>query len=234
MSKNKKTTIKCTSARFLVIEDEEKLAEKAIIWKDDVQRLSPKSTSLVEAKKHLTRGLKYFNEYYYKYYQIQGLNKSLRAAEKVHNELRAFRRYLLQYHEKDKDYIDEWCEEDYTILELEQRLDEQSEETEESDDLENKPDEGEKGKPPEDSTSPFWTVVVALKETREEAEVYTSKLQSLGLEGAVLYSSDFSSLKPGYWVAYSGMFNNKEDAVEHSKNLKVHGFSDCYPRWIER
>jgi serine/threonine protein kinase len=53
-----------------------------------------------------------------------------------------------------------------------------------------------------------------------------------GLEAGVLYSSNFSSLRPGYWVAFSGDFANSAEAAAQAHSARSLGYSDSYPRLV--
>jgi len=83
--------------------------------------------------------------------------------------------------------------------------------------------------PPDTSA---WTVVLASKATREEAEAIAEKAQldDLGITG-VLNSSNHSSLRPGFWVAYVGVLDRAE-ANRHSEDAISAGFDDAYPKFV--
>jgi Protein kinase domain/SPOR domain len=53
-----------------------------------------------------------------------------------------------------------------------------------------------------------------------------------GLEAGVLYSSNFSSLKPGYWVVFSGDFASSAEAASRASEARSLGYSDSYPRLV--
>jgi tetratricopeptide (TPR) repeat protein len=80
----------------------------------------------------------------------------------------------------------------------------------------------------------FWTVIVASEATRDSAERFAAELRQQGYDGEVLFSSDFSSLNPNYWVAYSGRFRDKASADQLSAQLKAAGFAVAYPREVRR
>jgi S1-C subfamily serine protease len=83
-----------------------------------------------------------------------------------------------------------------------------------------------------------WTVVVAsIAESdggRAEAAQRAAALTAQGYPGGVLYSGDFRSLNPGYWVTFSGQFGTKAEAYAHAQVLRAAGYSDCYQREIAR
>ncbi|MEX2449181.1 MAG: protein kinase [Solirubrobacterales bacterium] len=53
-----------------------------------------------------------------------------------------------------------------------------------------------------------------------------------GLDAGVLYSSNFSSLKPGYWIVFSGSFASSSEAAERTQRARSLGYSDSYPRFV--
>ena len=53
-----------------------------------------------------------------------------------------------------------------------------------------------------------------------------------GLEAGVLYSGNFSSLKPGYWVVFSGDFAESSEALSRAHSARSLGYSDSYPRLV--
>jgi hypothetical protein len=53
-----------------------------------------------------------------------------------------------------------------------------------------------------------------------------------GLEAGVLYSSNFSSLRPGYWIVFSGDFAESGEAAARASEARSLGYSDSYPRLV--
>jgi serine/threonine protein kinase len=68
-------------------------------------------------------------------------------------------------------------------------------------------------------------------------EAHARKLQQeaaeLGLEAGVLYSSNFRSLTPGYWIVFSGDFSLVEEARARAGEARSRGFTDSYPKLVE-
>lgn len=54
----------------------------------------------------------------------------------------------------------------------------------------------------------------------------------IGLDAGVLYSSNFSSLRPGYWVVFSGTFTSQDEAAARADRARELGYSDAYPRFV--
>ena len=45
------------------------------------------------------------------------------------------------------------------------------------------------------------------------------------MPATILWSSDYPSLNPGYWITYSGVFDNEQSASAHLNTLARAGFS---------
>src|SRR5579859_7085371 len=80
--------------------------------------------------------------------------------------------------------------------------------------------------------APFWTVIVASEPLRGAADDAARQLDAAGDNSGVLFSTDYASLNPNYWVAYSGRFSDKAQADAHANDLKNQGFSVAYPREV--
>ncbi len=66
----------------------------------------------------------------------------------------------------------------------------------------------------------------------ENARTLQLEATELGLDAGVLYSSNFSSLRPGYWVVFSGTYASQEEAAERAERAQELGYSDSYPRFV--
>lgn len=77
-----------------------------------------------------------------------------------------------------------------------------------------------------------WTVVAASVHNEAAARRVASKLQSGGQPGGVLLSTDHPPLRPGYWVAFSGVFTTRGEALSHARTL-VASFPGAYPRQVD-
>ncbi|MBK5219587.1 MAG: protein kinase [Thermoleophilia bacterium] len=53
-----------------------------------------------------------------------------------------------------------------------------------------------------------------------------------GLEAGVLYSSNFSSLSPGYWVVFSGSFGTPEEADLRAREARALRFPESYAKYV--
>jgi hypothetical protein len=81
-----------------------------------------------------------------------------------------------------------------------------------------------------------YTVVLASASEsagRTQADAAAERAVQAGLaEVGVLRSSDYSSLRPGYWVTYSGIYDTEAEARAALSSAQGAGFSDAYPRRV--
>jgi hypothetical protein len=83
---------------------------------------------------------------------------------------------------------------------------------------------------PEGTTA--WTVVLASTGARGEAEAVATRAGSANLgQVGVLFSSNYSSLHDGYWVAYTGVLS-QTDARARQAEARAAGFGDAYAREV--
>lgn len=77
-----------------------------------------------------------------------------------------------------------------------------------------------------------WTVVLASDATSGEAKSEEEKAAKAGLpETGTLQSSQHNSLRPGYWVAYTGVLSH-EAAIQRQRAAREAGFSEAYARYV--
>lgn len=75
-----------------------------------------------------------------------------------------------------------------------------------------------------------WTVVLASDPSQSEAKDAADKFAGDGISGVgVLHSDDFSSLKPGYWVVFSGQYDSQSAASDALDGIDA---KDAYIRRI--
>ena len=74
---------------------------------------------------------------------------------------------------------------------------------------------------------------IAVSAGRAQADARARAAHKAGLPGVgVLLSSRFSSLRPGYWVVFSGVYETAAAAQKGLANARLRGFTDVYPRRI--
>ena len=83
--------------------------------------------------------------------------------------------------------------------------------------------------------SGYTTVLqsIPLNEGQHAAASFAKKAANAGLpQVGYLDSSDFSSLHPGYWVVFSGIYNSINAARSNASTASTKGFGGAYPRQI--
>jgi hypothetical protein len=82
------------------------------------------------------------------------------------------------------------------------------------------------------SATAAWTVIVASDTSQHEAQAAVQDASRAGLaETGVLLSNEHSSLRPGYWVAFSGVLNH-EQALARQTQARSSGFTTAYARYV--
>lgn len=79
--------------------------------------------------------------------------------------------------------------------------------------------------------SGYTTILVSVTSEAEARRVQATA-SARGLDAGVLYSSNYRSLRPGYWVVFSGTSASKQDADRRTARAKSLGFANAYPRFV--
>jgi hypothetical protein len=79
-----------------------------------------------------------------------------------------------------------------------------------------------------------YTVVLTSASSVAAARVVQRRASDAGLDAGLLNSSDFSSLRPGYWVVFSGTYSNEAGASARQARARALGFTDAYTRFVSR
>jgi len=77
-----------------------------------------------------------------------------------------------------------------------------------------------------------WTVIIASKSSKSEAESIATEAQGKGLTVGILDSSDFSSLNPGYQVVFTEKFDSKSAAQDSLSDVQS-DYPDAYVREVK-
>jgi cell division septation protein DedD len=77
-----------------------------------------------------------------------------------------------------------------------------------------------------------YTVILASEGSETAARSTQSQATATGLDAGVLYSSNFRSLRPGYWVVFSGRFTTEGQASQRAVRARELGYGDAYPRFV--
>ena len=64
------------------------------------------------------------------------------------------------------------------------------------------------------------------------ARATADELTEGGFDSGVLHSDDYSSLEPGFWVAYVGPFDDVGGAQAAVGELQGAGYTAAYPRCV--
>jgi len=84
--------------------------------------------------------------------------------------------------------------------------------------------------------SGFTVILASIPESRGRAaaDIEASNAEAAGLpKVGVLDSSSFSSLRPGYWVVFSGMYDALVGARSNLANARSSGYPSAYTREVE-
>ena len=65
-----------------------------------------------------------------------------------------------------------------------------------------------------------WTVILESATSESAADAKANELAGQGTTVGVLHSDDYSSLKPGYWVVFSGQYDSQSAAQSAADGLK--------------
>jgi len=77
-----------------------------------------------------------------------------------------------------------------------------------------------------------YTTILASKGSESEAQRIQAAASGRGLDAGVLYSTNYRSLRPGYWVVFSGTSSSKQDADRRTARAKALGYGGAYPRFV--
>lgn len=77
-----------------------------------------------------------------------------------------------------------------------------------------------------------YTVILASKPDEAAARQVQREASDAGLDAGVLNSNAFPSLRPGYWVVFSGAHSSQGDAAKRQSRARSLGYGDAYARFI--
>jgi protein kinase-like protein/sporulation related protein len=77
-----------------------------------------------------------------------------------------------------------------------------------------------------------YSAMLGAFSVEAHARTRVAEASERGLEAGVLYSSDFSSLTPGYWVVFSGDFGDPGEAEARAAEARAAGFTDSYAKLV--
>lgn len=74
-----------------------------------------------------------------------------------------------------------------------------------------------------------WTAILSSVRDEADARAAKSRVAASGEPAGVLRSSDFPDLRPGYWVVFSGRYDDRAEAIAQATRLRP-GFPGAYAR----
>jgi hypothetical protein len=80
--------------------------------------------------------------------------------------------------------------------------------------------------------TPTFVAVVVSEPKEATARATADELTEAGFDSGVIHSDDYSSLNPGFWVAYVGPFDDVGGAQAAVSDLEGAGYTSSYPRCI--
>ena len=81
-------------------------------------------------------------------------------------------------------------------------------------------------------TTPTFVAIVVSETDEATARSVGDQLTEAGFDSGVLHSDDYSSLEPGFWVAYVGPFDDVGGAQAAVGELQGDGYTGAYPRCV--
>ena len=81
-------------------------------------------------------------------------------------------------------------------------------------------------------TTPTFVAIVVSETDEATARSIGDQLTDAGFASGVLRSDDYSSLEPGFWVAYVGPFDDVGGAQGAVSDLQGEGYTGAYPRCV--
>ena len=85
---------------------------------------------------------------------------------------------------------------------------------------------------PGELATPSFVAIVSSDADEATAQQRRDELTENGYDSNVLHSDDFTSLEPGFWVAYVGPFPDPAAAQAAANQLAADGYTSAYPRCI--
>jgi hypothetical protein len=73
-----------------------------------------------------------------------------------------------------------------------------------------------------------YTVVLGVIPSKAAATASATRIASAGIPVGLLYSSDYSSMRPGDWIVFSGTYNTRTQADAAATHLQAKGQTGAY------
>jgi hypothetical protein len=76
-----------------------------------------------------------------------------------------------------------------------------------------------------------YSIFLKSSQSRSQADAAAQRARSNGLtQVGVLNSSNYQSLRPGYWVTFTGIYDTQQQAESNLSNARSRGFPTAYVR----
>lgn len=79
---------------------------------------------------------------------------------------------------------------------------------------------------------PGFTAILASAGSLARARAIQRHASDRGLDAGVLLSDNFGSLRSGYWVVFSGVYESNDSAERRVARARALGFETAYPRFV--
>lgn len=76
-----------------------------------------------------------------------------------------------------------------------------------------------------------WTAIVSSVRSSAEASDTKERVRAAGEPAGLLFSTDHPELRPGFWVVFSGVFDTRDEAANHAREISGQ-FPGAYVRRI--
>lgn len=73
-----------------------------------------------------------------------------------------------------------------------------------------------------------YTVVLGVVPSKTAASTSATKLAASGIPAGILYSSDYSSMRPGDWIVFSGTYGTRARADAAATHIQAKGQPGAY------
>jgi hypothetical protein len=77
-----------------------------------------------------------------------------------------------------------------------------------------------------------WTAILSSVRSEPDARAAKRELIAQGEQAGILPSDDFADLRPGYWVVFSGIFSDRDQAIARASSLRGE-YPSAYARRLE-
>ncbi len=74
-----------------------------------------------------------------------------------------------------------------------------------------------------------WTAILSSVRSEVDARAAKDRVAATGEPAGVLFSTDFPDLRPGYWVVFSGTYDDRGEAIAQAERLRP-DFPGAYAR----